>query len=399
MKYIYLCLMAFVLGWTRADAQEIGKILKIIEENNPELKVARERFAAEIAGAESENTIIGATSIEYSPFFHRGVKGLASSELIVSQEFGLPKVYRNRKQAIALQRNTKDFAYRTMRRDVLLEALQLCNELDFAHQSVALIAQRQAATDSILAIFERRLSLGHATIIEVQRIRLDSMQLATEMSLAEKSIHQALGNLKALSGGVGEEVFIEVSNALKMEASHPSLDSPTYDAVLDVDAESLEAQTAEAALAETRHQESVSRKGWLPTFTVGYRRNTDLHVGNGGFLVGVSFPFAANAKKQRAAHLQRSAAEAEVAAARSAENLRQTTLAGEALSLQRTLSTYDVTLMQNSLTTLHHAVMEGEIPVTDYFIQVEKIYSTLQQRLETQKNLVKIISELHREEL
>lgn len=387
-----------MLGCFSAHAQDITPILASIEQNNLQLRTARETYAADIAEREAGNTLLGTTAIEYSPFFHRGIHGLASSELIVSQEITYPTLYRDRKQAIALQNSVYDYEYRTLRREILLEAAGLCHDLQYAHQEAALLAHRRATTDSILRIFERRLALGHATIMETERIRLDSMQLTTEWAMLQQEMDASRRALLTLNGGDLLPYLSSLDSIYQTEAEHSPLEK-RIEPAHTTDYETLETLTAEAGIAAARHQEKLSRKEWLPGISVGYRRNTDLHVANGGFMVGLSFPLSSLSGKQRAARMQRSAAELRLAEARADAASRHESLIAESIRLQHTLSTYDLPLMWQSLSTLHRAVIGGELPVADYFAHVETIYAILQQRLKTERSLVKVLTDMQRESL
>ncbi|MDE7085998.1 MAG: hypothetical protein K2O48_04850 [Prevotella sp.] len=94
LTIIALCPLLAGNGWAQQAAAptDIETIIASVEANNTLLKAVRSGNAATVAEVKSENTI-GETSVEYSPFFRKGVGGTASSELIVSQEFDFPTVY------------------------------------------------------------------------------------------------------------------------------------------------------------------------------------------------------------------------------------------------------------------------------------------------------------------
>lgn len=370
-----------------SSTEGLSGILALIEQNNPQLIAARRSVQAEVASQEA-NITLAPTSIEYSPFFHRGIRGLASSELIVSQEFDFPTLYKQRHRSVALLHDALDRQYDILRRDILLQATCLCYDLVANRRTLQLLHQRAATADSLLAVYERRLQLGHATAIDVNRIRLDRMTLQTETATTTGEGVALRRQLETLNGGE------PIGGMADFEPMIETFVLPTAEAV-----ESRETAAAEAELSAASHEAKLSKKSWYPTFTVGYRRNTELHEANGGFLVGVAFPIFGNSKKQRAAQLRVSAAEAQLASAHTETLTRQQRLTTQAESLRSTLSSYDVPLMQETLRLLQRAVLAGELSIIDYYTEAERIYTMLQQRIVIENEYFKTAVEIQRENL
>lgn len=417
MKQFFTTLLLTTLSLLTVKAQDVRAVLAAIEQGNTQLRALHETQAAEIADREAEN-VLGPTSLEYSPFFHRGINGLASSELILSQEFDFPTLYGERRRSVALQQNVLDLQYRTLRRDILLEASRLCCDLITAQKTILLVSQRMAATDSLLSLYARRLELGHATAIDVNRIKLDRMNLTTERAECQSTIATIHEELTRLNGGApitalssfdASQLALAAPDCFMLPAADPQnlLSLPPSvlaQTGLQTDAdivagESLEMATAEAALSAARHELQLSKKSWYPTFTVGFRRNTEIREANAGFLVGVAFPLFSNGKKQKAARLHQSAAQYELANACAEAESRQRRLAGEARSLACTLATYDVPLMQQTLSLLLRAVYAGELSIIDYYTEAERVYGMLQQRISTEGEYLKAIVDLNRDHL
>lgn len=419
MSRLFLFLIS-AFTFAAAEAQDFTSVLRTIEQGNTRLAAARQINAAKVASRQAEN-VIGATSLEYSPFFHGGYRGIVSSELIVTQEFDYPTLYRERRKSTELQKEVMDLEYMTLRRDILLEAAKKCYDLSTAYRRQALIRQRLAATDSLLTLYTKRLDHGHATIIDYNRIRMDRMALVTESAESQGEALAIIEELQRLNGGEPIVALDTIISSLSEERATPiecigmNLNAPSHNElqfaashhelqvarafVDDLETETLETATAEAELAASRHELQLSRKSWYPTFTAGFRVNTEMRDANGGFVVGVAFPLFGNGKKQRAAEMRTSAAEMELADARAEALSRVRALKTEATNLQRILSTYDVELMKENLTLLLRAVLAGEISIMDYYPEAERIYGVLQQRLEMENAYNKVYAELHRDEL
>lgn len=392
MLHRLLSIILFAVSALAASAQSVAQLLSTIEQNNLQLRAARENTAAAVADLEAANTL-GPTSVEYSPFFHARYPGIVSSELIVTQEFEYPTLYSKRRQSARLQGRVGELEYRTLRRDVLQEAAQCCNDLVAARDNERLMHRRIEAADSLLSIFEKRLKHGHATLIDVNRIRMDRMGLATEVAECATATLRLCEQLQRLNGDQPLQFSLD---ELQPVTETMALGEVPAFATAE---ETLEMQTAEAALDATHHELQLSRKSWFPTFTAGFRVNTEQRDANGGFVVGVAFPLFGNAKKQKAAKLHYSAAQLRLADAQAEAENRQRRLATEAQSLKRTLETYDVGLLEETLQLLLRAVIAGEVTISEYYSEADRIIALLQQRLATETEYNNVLLQLFRERL
>ena len=123
-------------------AQQFRSILNSVEANNVQLQAVKHGLEAEVSEMRAENSI-GSTSVEYSPFFESGADGLASSELIVSQEFDFPTQYALRRKVVRSGEEEASVRYGILRRDILLEAQTLCIDLLAAERGASLLAKRK----------------------------------------------------------------------------------------------------------------------------------------------------------------------------------------------------------------------------------------------------------------
>ena len=79
-------LIAALLFSGTVQAQSMDEILRSIEQNSPELKSQQQAIHAAQLEVQTLNNLED-PSVEYSPFFAKGVEGVASSELVVKQGF------------------------------------------------------------------------------------------------------------------------------------------------------------------------------------------------------------------------------------------------------------------------------------------------------------------------
>lgn len=120
MKHFFWPLLLLLLPLT-GEAQSLDSLLLTIEHNNKSLQALKKGNEATMQEVQAQNRLEDPT-VEYSPFFQRNVKGMASSELVVSQGFDFPTLYAARNKYTRLQETVTDWQYESARRDVLLAA-------------------------------------------------------------------------------------------------------------------------------------------------------------------------------------------------------------------------------------------------------------------------------------
>lgn len=136
-----LCVYFLCFNGLGADAQGIDEILQQIARNNPQLHAQDKARNAEKIELKTSNNL-DRTAVSYSPFFANGVQGIASSELVVSQDFDFPTLYAGRNKMIKKQSEVLDTRFESLRRDVLLDARLLCIQL-VHQQKLATVLKRQ----------------------------------------------------------------------------------------------------------------------------------------------------------------------------------------------------------------------------------------------------------------
>ena len=360
-------------------------VLRMVEKNNLQLKSAHHTGMSTLSDMRSENSL-GTTSVEYSPFYSGGISGLASSELIVSQEVDFPTLYSARGREARLAGNVIGLEYSMLRRDILIEAWQLCIDLWAAERREEILKRRLGMSDSLVDAVTRRMEHGEATQLDANRVRLGKMTLMTECGQNAAESVRLRHSLQALNGGMPvDSVWRTLRGCKVLSADH----------VLEgLRGEALENLVAEANLSRARQEVKVSKQGWLPTLTVGYRRNTDGNEAFHGFIVGASFPlFSASGRMKSARHRQ-AAAEWQVLEAEASQKARLASLMDEAMGLGRMLQAYDDTLMSQTLSLLESSVLHGEMPLSDYFSESELIFVKMQEKLGLEVRLQKVYSTL-----
>ena len=331
-------------------------------------------------------------SIEYSPFFAKGVSGVASSEMVLRQGFDFPTLYYSRNRSGKLQQKALDMQQLAARREILLQAKNLCLDLIRLNKEQALLTERKKNADELLTFFEKRLNEGDATLIEVNKIKMERMSIQTEMSQNIAAHRTALQSLLAMNGNLplsfSENSYPEVASINSYDA--------LYDEVMLSDA-SLKA--ADATARTTTQEVGISKQNWLPKLEVAYRRNTSLNEASNGFLVGGSIPLFSNRKKIKIAKAQALSAQLQLENTRLQLTAQVQSQFNEMQQLKEALSVYDVQLMENTLKMLKEAVLAGQLSIIEYYVEAEGIYRNMQAYLEVENQYQKVMATIYKNRL
>lgn len=389
MKKIILAAMAFA-AVVSAKAQDINAVLKSVEQNNIELKALLKGNEAADIENKSQNTLED-LSIEYSPFFQSETSGIASSELVITQGFDFPTLYGARKKAGQLQRNVLDMQYQTARRDILVNAKKLCLDIINYNKQKQLLQERRKNADELLAMFELKFKNGDATSLELNKIKLDRMNLETELVQADTKHANAMQQLQALNGGQP----IEVNMTEYPQA--PADDEVTmYEKAVATD---WTVRTAQASVLAAEQDVKVNKQSWIPKFEIGYRRNTEGDNASNGFLIGGSIPLFSSKNKVKIAKARQTEAVMQHANARiNAENSARTMI-NQMKQLKASADAYDVPLMRQTLKLLRTAVENGEISVTEYYVEADNIYKNMITYMDIERQYQDALTEIYKNEL
>lgn len=389
MKKIILAAMAFT-AVVSAKAQDINAVLKSVEQNNMELKALLKGNEAADIENKSQNTLED-LSIEYSPFFQSETSGIASSELVITQGFDFPTLYGARKKAGQLQRNVLDMQYQTARRDILVNAKKLCLDIINYNKQKQLLQERRKNADELLAMFELKFKNGDATSLELNKIKLDRMNLETELVQADTKHANAMQQLQALNGGQP----IEVNMTEYPQA--PADDEVTmYEKAVATD---WTVRTAQASVLAAEQDVKVNKQSWIPKFEIGYRRNTEGDNASNGFLIGGSIPLFSSKNKVKIAKARQTEAVMQHANARiNAENSARTMI-NQMKQLKASADAYDVPLMRQTLKLLRTAVENGEISVTEYYVEADNIYKNMITYMDIERQYQDALTEIYKNEL
>ena len=391
MKRYLIATIVALSTYSVALADTVGDVLKQVAANNLTLQALVHDNQADVLDIKASNSI-GGPSVEYSPFFTKGYSGVAESELVVSQEIDFPTKYAARNKQAQMQQTVGDKLLAKQRRDILLQAQLLCIDLIRLNQTLSMLRERLANSETLLQMYQKRMEAGDANALELNKVKLDCMEVRTLVNEAQGERTSLLQQLRQLNGGKS----IDVTDTVL--PNYPQITNfESYRALaLASDADVAVAQTS---LRAADMNLKLQKNEWLPNISFGYRRNTEQGEGINGFLVGVSFPLYSNSSNVKAARQRRESAELQVVQAQNEAEASLRTNYEQLQGLQQVIDHSDVKLLQESLTLFAKALQHGEITALVYYVEINSIYEKLQRHIDLHCQSVKLLAELHKAEL
>ena len=391
MKRYLIATIVALSTYSIALADTVGDVLKQVAANNLTLQALVHDNQADVLDIKASNSI-GGPSVEYSPFFTKGYSGVAESELVVSQEIDFPTKYAARNKQAQMQQTVGDKLLAKQRRDILLQAQLLCIDLIRLNQTLSMLRERLANSETLLQMYQKRMEAGDANALELNKVKLDCREVRTLVNEAQGERTSLLQQLRQLNGGKP----IDVTDTVL--PNYPQITNfESYRALaLASDADVAVAQTS---LRAADMNLKLQKNEWLPNISFGYRRNTEHGEGINGFLVGVSFPLYSNSNNVKAARQRRESAELQVVQAQNEAEASLRTNYEQLQGLQQVIDHSDVKLLQESLTLFAKALQQGEITALVYYVEINSIYEKLQRHIDLHCQSVKLLAELHKAEL
>ena len=369
-RYLIATIVAFS-AYSAALADTVGDVLKQVAANNLTLQSLVHDCQADVLEIKAGNALAG-PSVEYSPFFTKAYSGVAESELVVSQEIDFPTKYAARNKQAQMQQTVGD---------------QL-----LANQTLTMLRERLANSETLLQMYEKRMEAGDANALELNKVKLDCMEVRTLVSETQGERTALMQQLRQLNGGKPLDVT--------------DTELPVYPQITNFEeyrtlalAADADVAVAQTALRAADMNLKVQKNEWLPNISFGYRRNTEQGEGINGFQVGVSFPLYSNSSNVKAARQRRQSAELQVTQAQHEAESSLRTSYEQLQGLQQVINHSDVKLMQESLSLFAKALQQGEITALVYYEEINGIYEKLQRHIDLHSQSVKLLAELHKNEL
>lgn len=380
----YILLLVNIWIATAAFAQnDIHYILKQIEKNNPEIQANQQMMKAQTWDTKSNNNLTNPT-VSYSHLWDSKDKNETESELEIAQEFEFPTAYIHRNKANKKTINALEALYETQRQEILLNAQEVCLDIIMLNQQQEILRQRLSYANQLFEAYDKMLDAGDATSIEVNKIKLERLNLQTEYTIHLADLNKKRAELVILNGNQPIEV-----NATE----YSNVPLPSYELIHEeIFNTSYALKYAQSEYEAAEKQIALNKAGWFPHLEIGYKRNSGTGHHSNGFSVGFSIPLFNNRGKvssAKAIAISKSFSKDLITNKLSTETYQTYE---EAKAMREQMNIYEGSLdIDNILDLLNKALNGGELNITTYFVEVATVYQGAQNYL--------LISNLYQKQL
>jgi len=367
-------------------AQDVNSYLKQISENNPEILAYQKLLDVRILEARSSlNPSDPFVTIGYMPAKNStvGIKKIWS----VNQSFSFPTKYLLQRKISRSTIILAEHEFELGKLMILLDAKLTILDLIYYEKSLKVIMQRKENYNRLQKAWEKMVSIGEATIIDYNKIRMELSSLNLRISRTKTNINMLRNKLLFMNGNgsvIAEEIDYPLTVAPDPENliiyktnNHPAFIIPALEYLL------------------SREELKLSKTNSLPDFQIGYSAEILPGETFSGPVGGLSIPLWSNTNRVKTAY----AIADHAAAMRDAELSR---LKSEVLNeyynmkaLKQSMNELtDILKSGDNKRFLDIALNNGEISITTYFSDLAIMYQVEDRLFELEHEYNKSLATL-----
>ncbi len=389
---LYTMLFAFAFSPNVKAQSIIDSVLTAIATNNKTIQANAQFWEAKKmefkTGLNPNNP-----TVEYDYLFGTPANAGNQTDFIVNQSFDFPTAYAKKKQLSNEQIAQAEIQFIATRQDVLLEAKNVCIELVYRNKLQAELISRKQSTEKWLGTFQTRLEKGEGNILDVNKAKLQLIEINAAYQENTTAINQLNQKLTELNGG-NLIAFVDTTYPFV-----PSL--PTFEELeTEIEANDPNRKLLEQEKIIGQKQVELSKAMSFPKLETGYHYQAILGQRFNGIHFGLSIPLWENKNKVKARQANLIFADLNLQDHRNEHyyHIQQTYEMQQNLGL--TLQEYE--LLFDGLNTaelLDKSLRLGQISTIEYFMEMTYYYDALRNYLRMEKEYHQAISELYKYKL
>ena len=377
IRISFIILFLILAQLTNAQVS-LQTVLDSVAANDLQIKASSENRDAEIAFTRTGLTPAD-PQVEYGYFPGSNSEIGNKSTLSVSQSFYFPTVYSRKKSGAKLSGEKSGELHRFNTRNVLIDAASQYIELVYLDKYAVELKKRAVDARNVKELFEKRLQSGDANQMEINKVRIEALRWANELSLNDARRTEKIQILTAMNGG---RAF--------------TLTNPEYPIcqLLPVDSILSKAIQNDPVLKAMGYDQKIAGNNvklqqslWLPQFKAGYGQETILGGSYRGVQAGISIPLWQNKNTVKSAQLQQQATESSAFAY--SQQLKSNIAAKYqvAISFKNNFDgSQKIAESIQSQDLLKKSLSSGNISVLEYYRELSSWYETYDRYLVSAKD-------------
>ncbi|MDE6801480.1 MAG: TolC family protein [Muribaculaceae bacterium] len=291
MKKLFF-LIFILTGLNTISAQNIyEEVYRLVKENNPDLLSMRSSNRLQLSEMRLENNLED-PEVEFGRVWGTNTPE-NKWDLSVSQTFDFPILYSARRKAEEAKSQELDMDLNVLTVEKLQEAKIVLIQLAYCKKVLSIQSAIMANLDSVQVLLERGYRCGESTILEVNKAKIEYVNVCKQVSQTQAKENELLIELNALCGGHFTASDDDLDYPVhKLEDIHYYYDHALNNSVITA---------YNAKLKSEMISNKVLKLQGLPKIMIGYQHEREGSESFDGFKLGLTLPvFSLRGKARRA---------------------------------------------------------------------------------------------------
>jgi outer membrane protein TolC len=383
---LFLILATLTFGFGHSQST-IDKVLSEIAKNNKTIQANIQYWNAQKVQYKTGNSLYNPT-VEYDYLKGSPANAGNQTDIIVTQSFDFPTVY-GKKNELAKQLSTQaDLQLKATNQELLLEAKKICIELVYRNKLQVPLTKRKEATEKWLANFNKKLSSGDGTILDVNKAEIQLLEIKKQFQDNASVIVKLNEKLTSLNGGTAINLVDVVYFDVPVIPNFETLEK-------EIEAQDYIRKTLEQEKVIAQKQIDVSKALALPKMELGYHYQGILGQTYNGIHTGISLPLWESKNTVKLQKAKMTFAESALTDHTNDHYYEIKQLYGRYESLKSILADYEkINQSVEPIKLLDKALAAGQISVLEYFVELNYYNTTYNSYLEIEKEYYDVVASL-----
>lgn len=367
------------------SADPFEEVLRIISENNPELR----HSLVELQAMKAENSTDLSPAdprVELGYLWNSERDGGNRKDISVTQELDFPTVYARRRGLSRASDALAEAQQRHAAVEILRRARILLIDITYYNALHDILEQRLQYAVTIKDNSRRALDQGEITIIDFNKAALDHALCLGELQRTNLELERLNMELTVMNGNAPVPFDNKDFPAVILDSDTADLISAATSPELDI---------LRGDLGKSGAEESLARSSWIPKFSLGY--SSEFQNGNSlqGAVLGISVPLWENRNRVKAARLRSMSSSMELDNMTRALTAEYGNLIRQIHELQRIEASYAEALRcyDSDALTLE-AFNAGQITILEYANQMQYTQELRCNLLDTRRQIATLHTRL-----
>ena len=388
-KRIAIYIVAHLFLMTGFAQSNIDLILMQVEANNKSIVTNKKYWDAKRLEYKTGLTPYD-PQVEYDYLFGSPVGAGNQKDFSLTQRLDFPTAYKRKKELSKRQTVQTEIQQNVFRQDILLEAKLLLLDVIYMNKKRVELSRRLVQTKQLLSDYEKKLEKGDVIILDVNKTKLQLLNVKNDDVLNQNDRQIALTKLRELNSGIAVDVIDTLYPAISVIPDFEILDST-------IEANDPLIKLYEQENLIQQQQLALQKAMNLPKIETGYHSQGILGQNYRGFHSGITIPLWENKNRVKAAEANLEHVTANADRHRLEHRMENMRLYEQLEIRKNTMEEYSQLVSSiNNTALLDKALRFGEITIVQYFMDQAYYFTAYDKYLQLEREYHKAIAELYK---